>query len=285
MKRKVSKQSNHQEIKPIIVKNISEINGVEFNSQNRKDYFRVLLFRKGNGKRISIDLKEYLITDFTIFIISPGQLFYFDQNNSNTGLFIKFTKEFLSFSVLPAGLHWFLKFYINSKIILSTLQFDKLYSYFEQIGKVFHSNSIFQLKKSQKFLGLAFFELIEHIPKKSDFNAKEGISYQFMSLVLENLYNFRLVKNYAELLHLNLNRLEKEIKDHYGKSPSSIINELLVIEIKRLLLIGKQTHKEIAFTLNFDSQSSYSRFIKLHTGLTPTALKNDLNAQYQHPFS
>ena len=244
---------------------------------HRHNHFEILLFKTGkNGCQI-IDFKEYEITSQSIFIITPGQAHQLKCLPEEKGLVIKFTKEFLELSVLPSQINWFFKLQTNPKIVLDTLQFDKLYIRVEKIKELYDdTTSTFKLQKLQKLFGLILFELLELIPDKIEFGRKENVSYEFMSLVVDNFKEIRLVNKYAKLLSTPINKLEKEVKKHFGRSPIHIINELLIIEIKRMLLIEKLTHKEIAFMLKFDSQSSYTRFVKTHTKMTPTDLKKDI---------
>lgn len=262
----------------IVVENISCKRHSDHTTLHRCNYFKVLLFKVGGGTLV-IDFKELKITNFSVFIITPGQVHLLKKSQQESGVLIQFTREFVELSILPSQFHWFLKFQANSKIDLNSSQFDKLYFYSEKLKELYESSSLLKPQKLQKLFGLIFFKFLEFIPDEIMLNKKESVSYEFMSLVLDRFREIRLVKIYAKLLNTSTNRLEKEVKIYYGKSPLSIINELLVIEVKRLLLINKLSHKEISFTLNFDSQSSYTRFIKAHTNLTPTQLKKRLEAE------
>ena len=261
----------------IIVKKTNYENTLDLTVISKNNYFEILLYKIGNGGKHVIDFKEYEITNGSVFIITPGRLHLLKRNPGENGIIIQFTKEFLELSILPSQLDWFLKFYTNPKLSLDSFQLDKLYFYFEKIKELYDSSSILKFQKLQKLFGFILFKLLEFIPDEVKLDKKGSISYEFMSLTIEKFKEIRLVKKYAELLNTPINKLEKEVKMHYGKSPLKIINELLVIEIKRLLIFNKLSHKEISFTLNFDSQSSYTRFIKAHTGKTPTELKKDLD--------
>ncbi|MDO5980375.1 AraC family transcriptional regulator [Flavivirga spongiicola] len=273
--KKCALESNRNEPK-IIVKKTNYDSAYDPRVTSRNNYFEILLYKIGNCGRHIIDFKEYEITNGSVFIITPGRVHLLKQNPEENGIIIQFTKEFLELSILPSQLDWFLKFYANPKVSLDSFQSEKLYFYFEKIKELYDSSSILKFQKLQKLFGLILFKLLEFIPDQVRLYKKESVSYEFMSLVIEKFREIRLVKKYAALLNIPINKLEKEVKMHYGKSPLKIINELLVIEIKRLLISNKLSHKEISFALNFDSQSSYTRFIKTHTGKTPTELKKTL---------
>ncbi len=268
----------HQEFS-ITVNCINNKHPDEFIELHRRDYFEILLFKIGQGGCQIIDFKEYDISNHSAFIITPGQLRLLKKHPEENGIFIQFTKSFLELSIAPSLLDWFFRLQTNHKINLTLSQFEKLYSYFEKLKELYESSGNFQFQKLQKWFGLVFFEFLDCVPDKPKLYKKQDLPYEFMWLAHGNFREIRLVKGYAQLLDTNINKLEIEVKKHFGKSPSSIINELLIIEIKRLFLLGKLSHKEIAFGLNFDSPSSYSRFIKTQTEMTPTELKKRIRGK------
>lgn len=261
---------------------IKDINAEDFIALHRHNYFEILLFKIGNGGSHVIDFKKYKITNQSAFIIAPGQVHLLKRNLEENGILIQFTKEFLELSIVPSKLDWFFRFQTNQKINLTQTQFKKLYAYFERLKELYESPGNFKFQKLQKLFGLVFFEFLECVPDNPKLYKKQDLPYRFMWLANENFREIRLVKKYAQLLDNNINMLEKQVKKHFGKSPLKIINELLIIEIKRLFLHGKLTHKEIAFQLNFDSPSSYSRFIKIQTKMTPTKLKKRTRERFSN---
>ena len=54
-----------------------------------------------------------------------------------------------------------------------------------------------------------------------------------------------------------------------GRTASDLIDEKMIIEIKKLLLHTDLTATEVAYTLNFSDQSYFSKFFKKHVGMTP----------------
>jgi AraC-like DNA-binding protein len=64
----------------------------------------------------------------------------------------------------------------------------------------------------------------------------------------------------------NLSRIMKAFS---GKTAVKWINDVLVTEAKILLRKPGATVQQIADELNFGDQSSFGKFFKKHTGLTP----------------
>lgn len=102
------------------------------------------------------------------------------------------------------------------------------------------------------------------------------ISTQFKHLVEKNFITIRSVQQYAELLHVTPKHLSEVVKEHTGKTPLEIINEMLLLEAKVLLGSTDRTATEIAHTLCFKDQSHFNHFIKKQTGYTPLELRKKL---------
>ena len=95
------------------------------------------------------------------------------------------------------------------------------------------------------------------------------LTNQFKALLYEKIKDKHLVSDYATMLNISPNHLNKVIKSATGKSPSQWIDEVLITEAKILLYQTKLSIKEIAFGVGFTDASYFSRLFKRHTGLTP----------------
>ena len=90
---------------------------------------------------------------------------------------------------------------------------------------------------------------------------KEYIDNNFeQTITLENLE-----------VQFGVNRftLIRKFKEAYGQTVISYYNERRLKEAKRLLLVGEHSVSGIANLLSFADLYSFSRFFKIHTGLSP----------------
>lgn len=102
------------------------------------------------------------------------------------------------------------------------------------------------------------------------------IANEFKHLVEKNFITIRSVQQYAKMLYITPKHLSEVIKEHTGKSPRQLINDMLLLEAKVLLGSSNKSITEIAYTLCFEDQSHFSHFIKKHTGCTPLELRKKL---------
>lgn len=102
------------------------------------------------------------------------------------------------------------------------------------------------------------------------------IAGEFRRLVEKNFIAKREVNHYASLLHITPKHLSEVVKQHTGKSPRELINDMLLLEAKVLLGSTDLTITEIAHKLCFGDQSHFGHFIKQHTGCSPVELRKKL---------
>lgn len=105
----------------------------------------------------------------------------------------------------------------------------------------------------------------EHGPARSS-----RLLYEhFMDYLKQYHQQERMVQFYAEKLCVTPKYLSTVIKQYSGKSPSDWICEYVIAEAKSLLHYSQMSVQEVAYHLNFPSQSSFGKFFKQKTGYSP----------------
>ncbi|MGM9687494.1 MAG: helix-turn-helix domain-containing protein [Alloprevotella sp.] len=97
---------------------------------------------------------------------------------------------------------------------------------------------------------------------------------KFMALLKLHHASQRGVKFYADRLNLTPNYLSTVIKDYSGKSAAQWINEYVILEAKIMLKSTDLSIQEIAYRLNFVTQSAFGKYFKLQTGMGPKCYRN-----------
>lgn len=116
-----------------------------------------------------------------------------------------------------------------------------------------------------------------HAKKIQDSSTRSmKIAGEFKRFVEKNFVSIREVGQYATMLHITPKHLAEVVKEHTGKSPKELINDMLLLEAKVLLGSTDQTITEIAHRLQFGDQSHFCHFFKQHTGLSPQAFRKKL---------
>ncbi|WP_109852010.1 AraC family transcriptional regulator [Aquimarina sp. AU58] len=269
---------NRKYNKGIVVDMLSHDNPYDANQIHRHNYYEILFFFNANGGEQKIDFKDYRIKGKTMYTIAPGQIHLLKRNPDENGISIQFSKEFLLLNFSSIHLEWMNLLQNYTELILTNSKYEELFVLTQKLLVVFESGNELSFQKVLNYVSLILIETHEFINQEyqDDVNHQNNIVLQFTSLVQKHFRNKRMVKEYAVLMNISTNKLTKEIGNCLGKSPKEIIQEYLLLEIKRLLAVNELSHKEISYQLNFDSQNSYNRFINNYTKLTPSELKKKL---------
>jgi len=97
--------------------------------------------------------------------------------------------------------------------------------------------------------------------------------YRFVQLLEANHTSRRSVRWYAEEMAITPKYLTYICKQVTGKTPTDIINSIAIREIKQILLNTNDTVKEIAYHMNYASASSFCKYFRLQTGISPQAFR------------
>ncbi len=109
---------------------------------------------------------------------------------------------------------------------------------------------------------------------------KMDIIRQFNLLVEAHFREKHNVSAYADLLNKSPKTLSNLFAKYNSKTPSQVINDRIILEAKKLLLMSEKSSKEIAFALGFNEASHFSRFFKNHAGESPNHFKKNTLSIY-----
>lgn len=79
----------------------------------------------------------------------------------------------------------------------------------------------------------------------------------------------RCLQFYAEKMHLTPKYISVMIKTYSGRGALEWINDYVVLEAKMMLRYTDMTVQEIAYALNFPTQSAFGKYFKQQSGISP----------------
>lgn len=104
----------------------------------------------------------------------------------------------------------------------------------------------------------------------------------FVRLVRQNIAHNSDVAFYAGSLNVSSAYLGQVCRRIAGRSPKSIIDDVLLGEIERRLADTQDTIQETASALGFSSQAHLSRFFRKMAGMSPSAFRISASAKSKH---
>ncbi len=94
--------------------------------------------------------------------------------------------------------------------------------------------------------------------------------HDFMQLVRMYHTRERTIAFYADRLFISPKYLSHIIKEATGRSAADWIDQFVVQEAKNMLRFSNKNIQQVAYALNFPTQSSFGKYFKHLTGMSPT---------------
>lgn len=122
------------------------------------------------------------------------------------------------------------------------------------------------------YLLALFFEIKRYT--KADEKIKEDastrIAQQYKNLLIRNIYEKNRIADYASMLNVSVNHLNKCVKTATDRSAQELLIEMMLMEAKALLRQTNLSVNEIAWKLRKEDPSDFTKFFKAKAGVTPT---------------
>lgn len=117
-----------------------------------------------------------------------------------------------------------------------------------------------------------FAEAKAHVTIDNHLKRKDSpyqITERYKNALSQYIYEKQSINDYAQLLHVSANYLNKCVKYCTNQTAQDLLNDTLILEAKTLLKYSTYQISEIAVHLCNQTPSNFARFFKSKTGLTP----------------
>lgn len=244
---------------------------------HRHDFYEVLYLINGSGNHI-IDNESYQIKPPCIFFMSPGQAHKLELSHDIEGYIFLFTSEFYLLQNTNKNRLLEFPFFFsveqnNPPLYLKEQEnIDFLKTLFikgcKEIEKT--NNCSDEIVRSLLDLILLTCDQLYPAHLRSLHSTKGHILVKkFLYLIEENYQNNLRVNDYANMLAITPNHLTQLVKQVTRKTSIELMQEKLIVEVKRLLIHTNMTITEIAELMNFPDQSYFSKYFKKISGCSP----------------
>ncbi|WP_430406452.1 AraC family transcriptional regulator [Fluviicola sp.] len=273
------------------VYSMSDIRQIEeqlFDRSFRSDFFVIIHVLKGETT-LKINNRQYQAAKNSVVFSTPNSLksllnFSDDCEFEGIGFTIDFFKDLrlienigdmLLFFGNQLSPHWNLDD-DTGKLISSLI--GKIDMRIQQVDRHSHGRELVAVAFTEFLL-----ETAEIATKNANFSGfqygrKEELVNKFGELAQKNHIGQRQLTFYANKLNITSKYLSETVKEITGKSAGRILDEIDLIEAKRLLENNKLSITEISDKLKFSSPDVFSRFFHRMEGCSPSQFRKAIFA-------
>ena len=236
---------------------------------------------------VEINLKKFTIRKDSMFIYTPGNIVRVTNIDPREKESVHFVVVAISEDLMSSTRFDFSKLYNESLRLLESPcvvinenergLYRKYFDLIQEVSKMRIPNmreSVTALISSIFYLmGAMWTDRLTAAKKNGgdEMSTRSKIVLEdFLLLVRDYHTKERSLSFYADKLYLTPKYLSKLIKSVSGKSAHEWIDSFVILEAKNLLKYSDMSIKSIVYELNFPNQTTFYRFFKTKTGMTPS---------------
>ncbi|MEH0152504.1 helix-turn-helix domain-containing protein [Limibacter armeniacum] len=243
------------------------------------DFYMLLFFTDGQGIH-TIDFTDYTYHKGTILSIRKDQIHKFFKSSAK-GYLLLFTEDFLfqffNHSEVLKSLQLFNELITSPKIELDKNAYATFIKIIDEIGhEYFDIQDEYSLGTIRSLMHILFSKILRI--KSKDNQILEGKKYlaeftHFQVLVEQQCLKTKKVADYADQMAVSTKTLNNITQRIVHKPAKTFIDEIVMTQIKRLLINTKLTVKEIAYESGFQEPTNLYKFFKKHTDVSPEVFR------------
>lgn len=244
----------------------------------RQQFYHIGLLSYVGNSSLQINTDWQKMEEFPLWFVVPGQVSSWVRDEKMAGYNIMFKKEFMMHVVFNIVEDFpFLKMSENKVLMLSKDEHKSLIFDAQRMNSVFQNPHPYQEKMLQGMLVsfLYFCKAVYERYKSTEnhLTSAQMITQKFEILVDKMYIDTKSVSDYADELNITPNYLTTTVKGVTGKSAKDVIQDRLLVESKSLLKYSGLDIAEIAYRLNFQEPTHFTRFFKKLSGTTPNKFR------------
>ena len=232
----------------------------------------LVMLTAGEG-RMSVGSETYPLAPGDCLLVPAGQVFAFGEVKPHRGYLCSFHPSFFQGRVVNSALPlefdflrvWGLPFFRFEAGVAESVRM-----LLERLQTEYSATGLASLGLLQAYLAALLCELNQaYRPAAASGGRAAQLANQFQELLLAHFRHQHQVAEYAALLHVSPNHLNKAVKAATGKSPTKWIDEAIVLEAKVLLHQSALPVATVAAEVGLLDPSYFSRLFKKYEGVTP----------------
>jgi AraC family transcriptional activator of pobA len=244
-------------------------------------FYEMFFFKKVTG-HIILEGSQLELSGPMTLLLPPAQPRQWYLNDQPEGMLVifegEFMETFLKDSYFLNRLYYFGNYDAPHSLPLGEGEIEKLLELLKNIKREIDLLA----SDSYHLLRAYLYQLLILVNRSyTDYYQLKGNLYRngeilkFRDLLRQHIRTKQTVREYADLLSINRNRLNRLCQETLGKNALSIIHNELLKSCKSELLTTSKTISEISYEHNFSAPSNFVRFFKSLTKISPASYRQE----------
>lgn len=245
----------------------------------------IVCFCKRGSCTIKINYTRHNMSKDDVLVILPTHMFSIESSSDDfSAEALLYTREYWTSVSQSINYKMLKKIEHNPLVSIDSSHQDEIYFLLNTIAR--HDSSLEENAIQLSIVGglaYALLMIINAIIDKNDtelprsISRKEELTRAFFDLLSEYFETERQVSFYASKLCVTPKHLSMCIKDVTQLSILDWVNNVTILNIKRKLRTTNDTVQKISEDLNFQTPSTFIRYFRQHTGITPLKYRNSVD--------
>lgn len=245
---------------------------------------QLLLLEDGRANEVFLDERHYQLDGNWLIIIPPGTVHGFNFQSETCGSVLTAVSSLIRHD--NPGLQHCCEELINQPRLLqlerSGVLFDQLKHYLTTIGQEIDNHELHYQQFTRWLVNMLLVTVSRYLrmPEAECVGGRnQQLLNHFRELLEQHYRQHWRVKEYAEALHTSTSSLNRFCHDALGISAKTIIQDRMLMEIKRRVIYTREPLDGIAYALGFKDPSYFSRFFKKLEGCSPSEYRREKNRE------
>ena len=241
------------------------------------EHYLLLFFTKGSGVH-TIEQVEYPVNRGATFFMSPSEVHLWTISDDADGYVLLFNSSFYLMDALSKQYFKLPFFRAKNKVrymLLSEESIQEVEPLFKLMVSEYKAESRLMHSIIRSYLDALLYKLANLVePTVQNNDEPSSMIPALEALIEDHFMEHQPATFYSEKLNILPEHLNKLTKKYLGKTVTTLIQERLITESKRLLAYTSLSVSEIAYQLNFSDNSYFNRFFKKTEKITPEQFRN-----------
>lgn len=242
-------------------------------------FYVILLFTKNEGE-YNLNFKDYEFKPGSLFTLRKDNIHKFYKNKGQ-GQLLVFTENFIlnHTNEIEAAKTFtlFNEMLASPKLQLNKKEYQEVLDLVELIKNEYsEAKDDFSLSIIRNYIQVIITKLFRiKATKNSAFNNRKHLTMflQLQELIEKQCFKHKKVSYYANELGVTTKTLNNVTQSVLNKSTKSLINEVVILQSKRLIINTQDSLTEIAYKVGFDEPTNFFKYFRKYAGVSPSEFK------------